>query len=53
MTLAVNGLLGGIDCGVAGGGRLREHAGPATGRLAPVTAAARAPPLYATRRGAR
>ncbi|GAB2809500.1 hypothetical protein GCM10027073_47510 [Streptomyces chlorus] len=53
MTLAVTGLLGGIACGVAGGGRLVEHAGPAAGCLAPVTAADCALPLYAIRRGAR
>ncbi|MGW2767725.1 hypothetical protein [Streptomyces sp. NPDC001275] len=52
MTLAVTGLHGGIACGAAGGGRLVEHADPTTGYLAPVTAAACALPLYATRRGA-
>lgn len=53
MTLAVTGLLGGIACGAAGDGWLVEHAGPATGYLAPVTAAACALPPYAIRRGAR
>ncbi|MFJ6565832.1 MFS transporter [Streptomyces sp. NPDC091292] len=48
MTLAVTGILGGIACGAAAGGRLVEQAGPTTAYAVPVAAAACAllPALY-------
>ncbi|MGW3033328.1 MFS transporter [Streptomyces sp. NPDC001178] len=42
MTLAVTGLLGGIACGSATGGRLVDHVAPTAGFGVPVTAAAAA-----------
>lgn len=42
MTLAVTGLLGGIACGSAAGGRLVDHLSPTAGFGLPVTAAAAA-----------
>ncbi|MFF3844820.1 MFS transporter [Streptomyces sp. NPDC002328] len=42
MTLAVTGLLGGIACGSAIGGRVAEHVSPAAGFAVPVAASATA-----------